>query len=267
MAPLPGDVRSLLARVLAGEDDAWTEFVERFAPLLLSAARTIERDRDDAADAFVFVCEQLRARRASRLRAYDPARPGTFETWLRAVALNLCRDARRRRTGRFRPFAEILTLPPIEQRVFKLAYQEGFTLDQTFEMLRPEFPGLTARRVEDADQALASRVSARHRWALLTRRPVFDPLDAPEADGPRDGIVDVRPDPEWAALQAQSSERLHQALATLTADERLLLKLRYGRGVTLTRLATMFGYHDLQTADRRIRELLSRLRRRLEEPL
>lgn len=64
MRPLSGEaLGALLSRVCNGDDDAWTEFVECFAPLLLAAARTIERDRDATADAFVFVCEQLRARR------------------------------------------------------------------------------------------------------------------------------------------------------------------------------------------------------------
>ena len=53
----------------------------------------------------------------------------------------------------------------------------------------------------------------------------------------------------------------------LAPRERLLLRLRYGRGVTLAQLATMFGYRDLQTADRRVRELLIRLRRQLDDPM
>jgi RNA polymerase sigma factor (sigma-70 family) len=265
--PLPGEaLGALLSRVCAGEDVAWTEFVERFAPLLLSAARTVERDRDAAADAFVFVCEQLRARRFARLRVFDATRPGTFETWLRAVSLNLCRDARRRRAGRFRPFAELLTLPLIEQRVFRLAYEEGFTLDQTFEMLQPEFPGLTARRVADADRTVASCVSDRRRWLLLTRRPQLDALESGDDTGRVHEFASPEPDPEWAVLQSESTGRLRRALATLAPRERLLLRLRYGRGVTLAQLATMFGYRDLQTADRRVRELLTRLRRLLDDP-
>ena len=268
MRPLPAEgLRDLLSRVCDGDDGAWTEFVEHFAPLLLSAARAIERDRDAAADAFVYICEQLRTRRAARLRTFDATRPGSFETWLRAVALNLGRDARRRRIGRFRPFTELLALPPIEQRVFRLAYEEGFTLDQTFEILKPEFPGLTVRRVADADRAVASCVTGRRRWMLLTRRPKLDALDAVDQDGQGQEFASPEPDPEWAALQSESTSRLRRALATLAPDERLLLKLRYGRGVTLSRLATMFGYHDLQTADRRIRELLHRLRKSMGDPM
>lgn len=266
MRTLPDDaLRALLSRVRDGDDGAWTEFVECFAPLLLAAARTIERDRDAAADAFVFVCEQLRARRFARLRVFDASRPGSFETWLRAVALNLCRDARRRRAGRFRPFSELLTLPLIEQRVFRLAYEEGFTLDQTFEILQPEFPGLTSGRIADADRTVASCVSDRRRWLLLMRRPQLDALDATDDAGRVQEFASPEPDPEWAALKSESTERLHRALATLTPRERLLLRLRYGRGVTLAQLATMFGYRDLQTADRRLRELLTRLRRLLED--
>jgi len=138
---LPGDqLRELLARVRAGDDDAWTAWLQEFAPLLLQAARSVEHDADAAADAFVYTCQHLRERRGARLATFDFGRPGLFETWLRAVALNLCRDARRQRTGRFRPFAALKRLPPLEQRIFRLRHELGLTFDQTFASLTPEFP-------------------------------------------------------------------------------------------------------------------------------
>ena len=264
---LPGDpLRDLVARVRAGDDEAWTNFVERFAPLLLQTAKSVERDADAAADAFVFTCQHLRERNAARLGAFDFDRPGQFETWLRAVALNLCRDARRRRTGRFRPFAALRSLPPLEQRLFRLRHEFGFTFDQAFASLEPEFPGLTPARLTAADDAVAARVSSRQRWTLLTRRPRIDPIDP---DGNGDSGADTLAaspegvDPEWQLLARESGHRLAAALATLSADERLLLRLRFERDVTLSRLAVMFGYRDVQTADRRIREILKRLRAQL----
>jgi DNA-directed RNA polymerase specialized sigma24 family protein len=146
VAALPSDeLRSLIARIADGDDRAWTTFIEHFAPLLFQAARSVERDADAAGDAFVHTCEHLRDRRAARLRAFDHARPGHFEIWLRAVALNLSRDARRHRLGRFRPLAALKSLPPLEQRVFRLRHELGFTFDQTLNALGHEFPGFHSR--------------------------------------------------------------------------------------------------------------------------
>ena len=52
MAPLPGDdIRALIEGIADGDDDAWAAFVARFAPVILQAARCIERDADAAGDA------------------------------------------------------------------------------------------------------------------------------------------------------------------------------------------------------------------------
>lgn len=265
--PVPADdLRSLIARVRAGDDEAWTDFIQRFAPLLLQAARSVERDADAAADAFVFTCQHLRERRAARLGAFDFDRPGHFETWLRAVALNLCRDARRQRTGRFRPFAVLRRLPPLEQRIFRLRHELGFSFEQTFASLAPEFPGLTESRLSEADAAVSAHVTARQRWTLLTRRPRLETIDTSRDGDPLDDALAApaeSSDPEWQLMTRESAHRLAEAIGTLTADERLLIRLRFDRGVTLTRLATMFGYRDVQTADRRIRDILKRLRAHL----
>lgn len=268
MAALPDDdLRALVARVRAGDDAAWTTFVWQFAPLLLQVARMVERDADAAADAFVYTCQQLRDRRAARLGAFAFDRPGSFDTWLRAVALNLCRDARRRRLGRFRPFAALQRLPPLEQRLFRLRHELGFTFDQAFQSLVPEFPGLTEAQLAAADESVSVRLSTRQRWALLTRRPRLESVDGAADDSPSEiAAPPEQADPEWQLLMRESAGRLTAALATLSADERLLVRLRFERGVTLKRLATMFGYRDLQTADRRIRDVLTRLRAALRGP-
>ena len=264
MAALPGDdFRDLIRQVREEDHAAWTTFIERFAPLLLQCARSVERDRDAAADAFVFICERLRERRAARLATFDFDRAGSFETWLRAVAVNLARDARRRRVGRFRPFALVNRLPPLEQRVFRLRYELGLTFDQILYSLRPEFPGLTEARLAEADAQVAKRVSAQQRWTLLTRRPQLESLSEPETATPDEPASEL-PDPEWLALSRESHQRLADALGRLTVENRLLLRLHFERGVTLATLAGMFGLANAQAVHRRLRDVLAQLRRMLD---
>jgi DNA-directed RNA polymerase specialized sigma24 family protein len=264
VAALPGDdFRDLIRQVREEDHAAWTTFIERFAPLLLQCARAVERDRDAAADAFVFICERLRERRAARLATFDFDRVGSFENWLRAVALNLARDARRQRVGRFRSFALVSRLPPLEQRVFRLRYELGLTFDQILYSLRPEFPALTEARLAEADSQVAKRVSAQQRWTLLTRRPQLESLSELELTTADEPATEL-PDPEWIALSRESHQRLAGALGRLTVENRLLLRLHFERGVTLATLAGMFGLSNAQAVHRRLRDVLAQLRQMLD---
>ena len=259
------DLQRLILQVQQGDDAAWTSFIDQYAPLLLQSARSVERDRDAAADAFVFICERLRERRAARLATFDVDRAGSFETWLRAVAINLARDARRQRLGRFRPFALVNRLPPLEQRIFRLRYELGFTFDQILYSLRPEFPGLTEARLAEADAEVARRVSAQQRWMLLTRRPQLESLtEGDHESATADEPATDQPDPEWLALSRESRERLADAMARLSDEDRLLLRLHVERGVTLATLAGMFGLANPQAAHRRVQRVLAQLRQMLE---
>ena len=91
-------------------------------------------------------------------------------------------------------------------------------------------------------------------------------LSEPADEGEREFPAGVATDPDWQFLQRESSQRLKSALTTLTPAERQLLRLRFREGVTLQRLATIAGFRDLQTADRRLKEILKRLRTHLETP-
>ncbi|HWK45987.1 MAG TPA: sigma-70 family RNA polymerase sigma factor [Stellaceae bacterium] len=85
-----------LARLLAGDNTAWSAFVERYAGLILSAVHRViglQGDAEDAAqDVFVRLCkDDFRL-----LRQYDPTRAG-LGTWLTIVARSVAHDGIRRR--------------------------------------------------------------------------------------------------------------------------------------------------------------------------
>ena len=267
MGALPShELEALIARIADGNDEAWTTFVELVADLLWQVARGVERDRDAAADAFVHTCQRLRDRNGARLRTFDFRRAGRFDTWLRTVALNLCRDARRHRLGRFRPLASLQGLSPLEQRAFQLRYHHGFTFDQALAVLAAEFPGLTEEALESAETTIAARLTPRDWWLSAVRLAKVESLSEPADEGDRELPAGFTSDPDWQFLQRESSSRLKSALMTLTPAERQLLRLRFREGVTLQRLATIAGFRDLQTADRRLRDILKRLRTHLETP-
>lgn len=255
----------LIARLRQEDDAAWEAFLNLFAPLLLQAARAVEPDRDEATEAFVFICNGLRKRRCARLASYDPVRPGSFETWLRAVATNLARDARRARLGRFRTFRSIARLPPLEQRVFRLQHEQGFNSDQTLAILLPEFPGLTSVTLAAAESQVNGRISSADRLRLIDRRPQFVPVDEPDAAADTNpALASGGPDPEGVAIMREVRRQLSGALAALSVEDRLLVQLHFERNVTLAKLAVSFGLPSPQAAHRRLREVLALLRKSLE---
>ena len=83
-------------------EEAWSLFLREYGGLTFQVVRHFERDADNAADCFQFVCEQLVANSFRRIRKFEPHGTATFTTWLRAVTRNLCIDWRRRQFGRRR---------------------------------------------------------------------------------------------------------------------------------------------------------------------
>ena len=73
--------------------------------------------------------------------------------------------------GRVRLQAIARRFPPLEPQVLQLRYELGFTFEQIFYSLQPEFPGLTEARLAEADSLVARHVGAPHRWTLFARRP------------------------------------------------------------------------------------------------
>ena len=260
---MSGDIAALLARLAARDDSAWTDFLDRYAPLLLQVAREAERDPDDAGDAFLFICEHLREGDGRRLRQWSPSTTGaSFETWLRVVAWNLARDARRHRRGRFRPLAAIRRMPLLLQRLYRLRHEEGLTSDQAFAVLQPEFPGLSRTAAHVAEAEVERALGSRERFVLSVRRPVVQSIDAPPDDMGQAGAVpaDAAADPESEAIRRDEFDRLRRGLDQLSPEDRLLVQLRFEQNLTLSRIAVMLGLKDAWAAQRQIDRVVKQLR-------
>jgi DNA-directed RNA polymerase specialized sigma subunit len=156
-------------------------------------------------------------------------------------------------------------LPLLHQEIYRSRYQEGRSLDETYLALRGRFPELTADALSDADGELRQSLSSRQEWLLAARQAKTVELDSPDSqDSPRIEVADPAPGPESIAISQEEWRRLARGLGKLEAPERLLLQLRFGRGVTLAKVARLVGLPDAQTADRRIRATLDRLRKELQ---
>jgi RNA polymerase sigma factor (sigma-70 family) len=254
-----------LLRQLRSRDprEAWARFLELYSPILFDVVRRFERDGEAVSDCYLYICEQLSANGFRRLRRFRPDGPARFSTWLCAVARNLCLDWHRHEFGRHRVFESIARLTAFDQEIFRGLFVERLPIEDLFLKLELRHPDLTIERVAERAQVVGQTLSSRQRWLLTVRGARGAPLSAgaPEADEQQLlRIPSEMPNPEsWAALQEERSALLH-AMSRLPSGERVLIKLRYARDLTLAEIAKLLGFASPQAADRRIREVVEKLR-------
>jgi len=255
---------------LASEDwgQAWSEFLEIYSPVILQVVHHFETEQDRAGECFLFVCEQLSTNSCRRLRRFEPAGPAKFSTWLRVVARNLCLDWRRKEIGRPRVLRSVSRLGVLDQQVVDCVYERGMSLRETLLSLQAFHPKLTEAQLSDSLQRVRESLSSRQLWLLGRRRTKVQSLERDSANG--DGLVATQiaasdPSPEALAEIAERRSTLTCALSRLEKDERLLLRLRYEEGLTLDQVSQLAGLGNAQRADRRIKEILTRLREDMSE--
>ena len=256
-------IRQLILQLSSGgSQEAWQEFLDQYSSAIFQVVCHFERDRDQSADCFQFVCEQLIANRCHRLRKFKPDGPAKFSTWLRAVVRNLCLDWQRKRYGRQRVFRSIAGLSLFDQEVFRLIYQQGLTHEEARHLLASSFAGATDEQLKESRERIETTLTPRQR-SLLTLRPHYA-RDGGAGTGLGPDLMSVpdpRPDPETEAIRNERTRMLSGALKTIAARDRLLLRLRFEEGLTLDQCARLLDLDNAQRVDRRIREVLDRLRR------
>jgi RNA polymerase sigma factor (sigma-70 family) len=240
--------------------DAWAEFLAEYALVIYQVARHFEADPDDAADCFQFVCEQLIDHRARRLTKFRGEGSATFSTWLRAIVRNLCIDWHRKKFGRHRPFSSVSQLPLFDQQVFRMLYQRALPPEECVTLLAAEFPNATIHQINESRSRIEGVLSSNQRW-LLAQRAVGPNGHAEYSDETLEAVRGVGPDPEAKAIENEQRKRLERAMKSLSANERLLIRLRFEEGLTLEKAASLLGLGNAQKADRQIKEILTRLRK------
>jgi RNA polymerase sigma factor (sigma-70 family) len=249
----------------AGEE-AWAEFLRMYSPLILRVARLFGRNADQVGEVFLFVCEGLARGGFRRLRRFNPEGPARFSTWLYAVARNLCLDWHRREWGRQRVFESVARLSSLDHEVFRRVFKKGLPLDQALLPIRERFPAASREELEESCRRIDDALSPRQRWLLSSRRPRLEPLDCVgtgEEPRLRREVPDPGSDPEALAVRGEELAALARAFARLPKPDRLLVRLRFGQGLTLEQVARLTGVGSAQAVDRRIREILKHLRKEM----
>lgn len=263
---MPADpfMASMLSALSSRERQAaWYAFLERYSGLIYHVARSFDRDPDRSGNCFLFVCEQLSNNDFRRLRKFDLGGRASFSTWLCAVVRNLCLDWHRKEYGRHRLFGSVARRNATDQLLFEVVFRRGFSIEEARQELRRQGVDLSFTAVEERISDLQRCLSSRQLWLLSSGKTVLGSVDDEEEGRCVVEPADPAPDPEALATLRETHQQVSAALASLTDSDRLLVRLRYHEGLTLHQVARLVGLKDAQTADRRLRDIIDRLRQTL----
>lgn len=217
------------------------------------ATRRLCLPRDDAEEFRSWVYEKLIEDDYRILR--DFGNRSSLATYLVTVILNLGRDYRTQKWGRWRPSAAAERLGLVAMQLETLLYRDGFSLDEAVESLRSNH-AVKLSKVEIVD--LAAKLPARTPLAFEGEAKI-----ASAAAGTR---TDARVlEQERGETLRRTQEALAESLAVLSVEDRLVLKMHYQSGLTIAAIATALDL-DQRTLytrrDRCLRQLKSVLESR-----
>lgn len=232
----------------ADAEQAWAEFLQSYASLLVQVIAVCERDPELRCDCFVYACEQLSRNRFRRLRRFKVAGPATFATWLRAVIRNLCVDWRRQRFGR-------------RTTASQSPYLDNYFRQQPFPSHRGGCDDFAVDQVAGEGDENFQFVAELPAGSYL-RSALFN--EGSNTDVER--LPDTRPHPEAMAGRREELLMLGRSLRRLSDRERLALALRFEQNLTLQEIARLTGLKNPQAVDRLLQEAIGRLRQFLTSP-
>lgn len=244
--------------------DAWVQFLESHSPVLYQTAHASTSNEDAAADCYLYICEGLAKNGFRRLLKFKPDGNASFTTWLRVVARNLCMDWHRSHSGRLRPFKSLQSLPSLDLEIYTCRFKQGASQEETLERLKSIFPQVTLAEISGIEQRLHESLSSRQQWILGSRRQSEFSPSAATADQQSDAemvdLPDSRPNQEAWLVDQEQQAQLQKSLASLPAQERLLVQLRFEQDLSLDEIARLCGLEDAQRVHRRLTGILTKLR-------
>ncbi len=242
---------------------AWQWFLTSYAELIYGTARTFTRDADDLGDCFLYVCQKLADKQYRRLQAFNPHGAARFSTWLRAVVRNLCLDWLRSKYGRKQMFRSVTSLASLDQEIFRLNFLNELSFQQCWLEFKTRGIDISFSEFEGRATAIRRLLTSRQIWLLSTANPTTASIDLEGESEPAKKIKDPSLNPEEQMLLSDIHRSISKAMHDLPESDRLLLRLRFFQGLGLAAVAGLVGLKDAQTADRRIRDALEKVRQSL----
>jgi RNA polymerase sigma factor (sigma-70 family) len=244
--------------------DAWSAFLKRYTPLIISVAQQYRRSDQDLHDCYLYICERLIDDRFRRLRSWRRKEMVRFDSWLRAIVANLCIDWHRSVHGRRRPFQSIAELPERERLVYTHRFEYGASFSETIEAVSVSYPELTELEVASMIREINRLLTPQQHWALSARRRASVSVDDREIRHEL-SLHHGSDTPEDHADKDQQRSQVQAALKRLPPGQRVLLKLRYQENLSLKEVARLAGLDDAYKARYQIQLALEALQRLLSD--
>lgn len=244
---------------------AWVEFLDRYSALIMKTASQFEYRQGRSSECFLYVCEQLNDDGFRRLLKFNTAGQVKFRTWLGIVVFNLCVDWHRREFGRVTLLPAISALPAFDRAVYRLVIEQGMDKETSFQTLRADFPDLTRELIESSVIRVFSLLTPRQRWQVSVRNRRKQQASGNSYQGQVEHLTDPGTGPEEQAQNQQNLDTLQNAMAHLTARQRLLLRLRFQEGLSLKKIAELTQLGDTNRAWRHVQAALKALFQHIHE--
>ena len=252
-------IEEILRRLKSADAGAaWSEFLDRYAGLIMKTAGQFEYEQVRVNDCFMYVCEKLSDNGFKRLLSYRSRREVDFRSWLITVLFNLCVDWHRKEFGRASLSPAITALPAFDQLVYRLSFEQGLSRNECLEALAAEFPDVTSAMLSESVARVHRQLTPRQRWQTSVR------LHRKQRTGGGRGhalskLPSAAEDPSRALEREQELEFLRTAVKALPARQQLLLHYRYRDGLTLDQIAKILHLGDTNRSWRQVQSALRAL--------
>jgi RNA polymerase sigma-B factor len=232
---------ALMARRAAGDPGAREALIERFLPLARSIARRYESSGEPLED-LVQVASLALVKAVDR---YDPSRGNAFSSFAVPTIAGELKRHFRDRTWTVRPPRDLQELTIKVERVTTELWQRN---DRA-----PTVADLAAELGLDEEHILEALHARTARGRLS--------LDAPTGgdDGERPALGDVLGSVDGGYDQAESRTLLDRLLATVSARDREVIRLRFEEDLTQAEIGERLGVSQMQVS-RIVRQTLAQLR-------
>lgn len=253
-------------------EQAWECFLQAHHKLIMAVIRKFVDDYDSAMEIYTHTLERLRLDDCKKLTAFfSKPRSYSFQTWVAVVARNCCRDWFRMERGRTRMRKCIEALSAENQLIFEYVYERGYSYEMTYELLRTQHgvafsSQAMGDRLTEIDEALRKnlRITSPQVWKGITRDLPLDTVNTTQA-GSTNPHSDARRtlNPEEEIIQHETTRVLQEILATLPAEQQLLIQLRYVKKLSLQEIARIMKMKNLWSVHRKLQKALKVMKKEL----
>lgn len=233
-------------------EELYLQSYEALQPILRVLGREKRLSREEVEDLGSDIQLKLLEDDYRVLRQWDGR--SSLKGYLGTVVSNIWRDRVRGEIGRVRVSAAAKQLGPPAPELEVLLGLEGLTLEEAYQMIKPDFPDLSFSEAEK----IAAKINPRG-GRRFENEDVVARLPDPEPTG--DKLLEQQ---ENLVKKRKALALMHQRLSDLPEEDRLLLVRAHARGVKFASIARSLGI-DQGPLYRRNERLLKKLRTDLEE--